>query len=206
MRGDYTTLFCKVFESHHGSVSRNGAPILGGFGLNIISPLMQNTHLSEIDRGFWVKQLRGSGDPQIKAFFGFRVQTKQRVLSKSKRPIWIDADYFKALDDAIKDRPLFSAVQASLQNDISPITDSALDDDIPFYGTRSANIGFVLDIATTIGGDPHNDYETNAGDSGQSIFCNLPWALQAANFNAENVLVWTHNFKPFSVISTSVLE
>lgn len=200
------SLFCKVFESHHGSLSRNGAPILGGFGLNIISPLMQNTHLSEIDRGFWTNQLRGSSDPQIKAFFSFRVQTKQRVLSQSSRSIWIAADYFKALDDAIKDRPLFSAVEATLQSNISHTTDSGLYDDIPFYGTRSASIGFVLDIASTIGGDPHNDYEANAGDSRQSISCSLPWALEAAKFNAENVLVWTHNFKRFSIISTSILE
>jgi hypothetical protein len=64
----------------------------------------------------------------------------------------------------------------------------------------------VLDIASTIGGDPYNDYETNAGDSCQSIFCNLLWALEAAKFNAENVLVWTHNFKRFLVISLSILE
>ncbi|KAH8821080.1 hypothetical protein F5884DRAFT_867049 [Xylogone sp. PMI_703] len=144
------SLFCKAFESHHGSLNSNGTPILGGFGLNILSPLMQNTHLSDIDRGFWASQLRGSSDLQIKAFFSFRVQTKQRALQKSPRPIWTNADYFKALDDAIKDRSLFTVVEASLQSNISPSIDSVLDDDTPFYGTRSASIGFVLDVASTI--------------------------------------------------------
>lgn len=200
------SLFCRAFGSHYGSLAPevDDSPAGTGFGLNIMSPLLQNVRMASYDRALYVPAIKKSGDPQIRAWLNFRQEVKAKQKARFQRPIWSKDDYRRALQESIQDDAEFKAIEQTLNYSHSHadqiLPPSGLKN-VPYYGSLSAGVGFVLDFAlATFGLDQVEESHDGA------IMTRLPWALAGSKFTANNVLVWTFDFRPFSSVSSEKLS
>jgi hypothetical protein len=205
-------LFCKAFRTHHGVLDRhkNGQLLqLASYGLNVLTPLAQSGVKFDTTLQMYIHELSATADPQI-LFWMKEIRPKRKALEKAQKSKPLNAsrelfnfDFNNALQKALNDDSLFQAVKTSL-SETRPKSDRHRGHGhIPYFGTLTAKIAFVLDYAVVAPGlgsvDQHCPIE-------ESQRVDLPWALQGCRFDETNVLVWTFNFKAFSPLSKKSLS
>ena len=200
-------LFCTAFGGHHGvrsSCIDQTEP--GGVGLNVVSPLIQGAgRLLEHSKLLAGEAMSRSPDPQIRYWTLFRWAHRTVVNrpTHSKRPLFAK-DFKAALEEALGDKELFSALTASLNAPTAVDGTSQALPDINAIGTLSSRIGMVLDYAYSnpaVTAVPDVDPVETA--SAQNCF---PWPLPNCGLTANNTAVWTFDFKSFSTLSAERLQ
>lgn len=198
------SLFCIAFSTHHGCLSKNQSE--NGFGLNIISPLVQSVRMMEHEKAQYSVALKGAGDPQIAAWLSFRQSFKERSKCHMRQPPWSRHDYMDAFRDALGSDELFEYIKSSCGTpkpnaSLSTAASPELIGDASYFGSLSATLGFVLDNAlATRHSEQMSPVEANES------FATLPWSLEGCHFHERNVVVWTHDFRPFSTLSVDSLK
>ncbi|RYP25240.1 hypothetical protein DL765_000121 [Monosporascus sp. GIB2] len=180
-------LFCRAFQFHHGCLlpeDENKSRL--GWGLNVVSPLMQGPILSEMQKLKQAGRIPLSEDPQISAWNSFRAAKRSRAAATSWVP-WVRQDYEDALKNAIG--PIeFQALQSTVEQapripNLTPESESSRD--LPVLGSLNASVAFVL-------GPGWHDamHEPDLPKDSSPV---PPSMLKHSGFNDRNVLVWTHD-------------
>jgi hypothetical protein len=84
MRNILEAVFCRAFSTHHGSLTTwdKTDGLQSGYGLNIMTPLVQSNAVREIDIAVSKNQIRASNDPQIRYHESFRSRQKAKKSSQ----------------------------------------------------------------------------------------------------------------------------
>lgn len=182
------SLFCRVFSTHHGSLLplEDVATATGlGYGLNIISPLMQGIFMTQMQKSQQCSAMMQSPDNQIRQFLSFRYRETTKKHVPRYQP-WTRRDYDAALSDALGSE-LFQSLQLSTQiPNASLALGSQKATDRPFCGSLSAPIAILL-------GDDGSTRPDDLNKQQHSPRTTLPWVLEKSGFNVENVLAWSHS-------------
>ncbi|KAL1859594.1 hypothetical protein VTK73DRAFT_7567 [Phialemonium thermophilum] len=183
------SLFCRAFSTHHGSVlppEDVAAAHCLGYGLNIISPLMQGMFMTQMQKSQQCTAMMRSPDHQIRQFLSFRYQETTRKYIPRYRP-WARRDYDAALSDALGSE-LFESLQLPMHVSNTNLTlGSKKAANHPICGSLSALIGILLGDEGSRGPDD----DQNKQEQSQRI--TLPWVLEQSGFNNQNILAWRHN-------------
>jgi hypothetical protein len=123
-------LFVRVLRSHHGTCSPKDAqldpnPLLDGYGLNIMSPLLQRHALKDGDTIPFVMPTTRSPDPQIRLWNDFGRPRRKRI-AREPCTNWTDADCIQALENAIDSEGCMADINESMQ--LAPTTPDTLPD------------------------------------------------------------------------------
>jgi hypothetical protein len=71
---------------------------------------------------------------------------------------------------------------------------------VPFFGSTSAKVGFILDYAAV---SPEEDSFLECPKDEEPVV-QLPWSLKACNFTDSNILLWKYNFGKFLPLAEDV--
>lgn len=200
-------VFCVVFSSHHGALLPKKHPINLwptdlGYGLNIMSPLIQNGPKIPYQNEISQRGIEKSPDPQIFAWSNFRRKKKDkagaRVQCSSEKRLLTRDDFLAQLEEAVGAELVRKFEESRSGRKVNRADITSLNSlHVPFTGSLDAKIGFILDYALeSPANDTLIDIEEKDGDSGEEI----PWQLKGCLFNKENVLIWTHNMLGFSTL------
>lgn len=208
------TLFIRVFQTDHGSCSPRRANSDGAtslrFGLNILSPLLQNSKLDEESARLpFVTPVKDSPDLQIRLWDSARRKMKERDSFQDKpklsmKPQWKAEDFLFALKRAIKDQGCLADVYNSLRSepDVPPHLPEEWFDkanhgvaSVSPIGCMTAPICFILDFASAIDNDLRTGLITGSKD-----LRTFPWALERTGFDACNALVWNFDFQRYGIL------
>ncbi|XHF97297.1 hypothetical protein AWENTII_000892 [Aspergillus wentii] len=172
---------------------------LGGFGLNVMSPLLQSVTLTASLRVQAAIGPSKSPDVQIRHWATFHPGQKLKI-HKAERPLFSN-DFNSALKTALGNEKEFWLVKNALSMNMKDKQTGTITS-TPFFGTLSAEIGFILDFVAV---SPANDLPLSLGSTeapeNLDSKVQLPWSLQGCLFNETNVLVWTSNFREFLPLS-----
>ncbi|KAJ5179717.1 hypothetical protein N7492_002927 [Penicillium capsulatum] len=212
------SVFCKAFNSHFGvldgrtaeaCLQENFVPQNPSFGLNLMTPLAQGGFKLGFERSQLVQAANHSPDSQILYWLRHFCQKRINHLNDRKqrhllaeRPIF-RADFERALCDALRDNALFRDIKASFTFEVEPQWQERpqqIRDSMPFFGTLSARVGFVLDYAAIC---PASG-ALQENPVGVPKF-GIPWALRKCRFDDTNCLVWTFNFDHFLPLGMEAL-
>lgn len=124
-----------------------------GYGLNVMSPLLQNIPKSASQSLLAQKGIDKSPDPQISAWPKFRQEQKKKN-RPSFQPLSGNScltrdDFLATLEAAIGGGELFHKVKKSLAGNKPRIIEHS-NLDLPFTGNLNAKIGFMLDYAIVL--------------------------------------------------------
>lgn len=202
-------LFIRAFRSDHGACnSKNGGHFDNGFGLNILSPLLQSRSFDNEQRTHAVSSTLTSPDFQIAYWHRFRsALRRQPKLS----PRWQDPQYIAALTSAVVDETCISCIGLSLTSQVVhgpqlfPMSTEHQDhplESLPHVGEPTAAVGIILDFATVV---PRDMGVANSTSEGRSAY-DIPWPLTRSGFNAENCLIWKFDFQPYGRLRAADLQ
>ncbi|KAI4593066.1 hypothetical protein KJ359_010153 [Pestalotiopsis sp. 9143b] len=193
-------VFCRALCSHHGSLENADRESANSIGLNIMTTLIHHgTKPSQSMTIQCMNGLRKSPDVQIRHWSDFRAATKkEQPLNFSAPPPLFQRDFLRSLEQALENVGS-SAVESYIRRTALKV-DSSTSIVAPeaCYGSLQAQVGFVLDYAAASPADcsspvvPDEKFE-------------IPWSLKGCGFTSSNVLVWTHDFQPFSTLQPSDL-
>ncbi|TPX17021.1 uncharacterized protein E0L32_012331 [Thyridium curvatum] len=181
----------RAFRAHHGLLyygESDDSPL--GFGLNVMSPLVQGRAVSDVLRADFKGPLLHSPDLQIAFWPKFRssqTASANGLGRSAPRPLF-RLDFSAALSKAVNNDELYQLLLDAFTADLALPRPTI--NDIPFFGNLGAKIGFLLDIvriSPVVDGCPAESSEDD-----------LPWALKGCQFKKDNVLVWTFDFKKLS--------
>jgi hypothetical protein len=208
-------LFCQAFSTHHGVLDRI-IPTPGtdqftlyerpSYGLNLMTPLAQDGPLIDFTRSNYIIPALKTPDEQISLWVNcFRVRRaaakrglKHKLLTAS-RPRF-RSDFDGCLRTAIGDDNLFKELKASIQCEKVNVNCSSVTAPVPFFGSTSAKVGFILDYAAV---SPEEDsFLECPKDEDPTV--QLPWPLKVCNFTESNILLWTYDFGKFLPLAGSV--
>ncbi|KAL7787371.1 hypothetical protein V8C37DRAFT_266370 [Trichoderma ceciliae] len=193
-------IFCKAFFTHHGALEPTTQPSTHitdldhlGYGLNIVTPLIQGKMLPAILGLGSSAVAMNSPDPQIRYWASFRPAQKSSALPSVSQPLQFRTDFFEALRLAVADDNIFQSFIKDLPeknkscSKAGPTNKPERIDTgyIPFTGTLSANIGFVLDFELVSQAD---DSEIRL-EEGERPKSDLHWQLEGCGFNTTNIIV-----------------
>lgn len=211
-------LFCKAFSTHHGILDRFDTkgncdyPKRPSYGLNLMTPLAQNGYKVDAKRSSIVAAAEETPDKQIlywvEVFRELRRSTlrdRNKKLITARRPSF-RCDFDMALKTALGEE-LFETVKDSLvSKELYHAENNVDSESIPYFGSLSAKIGFVLDYGaiSPMSGSFPEKIEQPIGIDPNEI--SLPWSLKGCQFNKENALLWTFNFKKFRPFGADVLS
>jgi hypothetical protein len=193
-------LFCRIFFTHHGcllSAGSNQSTTLRGYGLNVVSPLMQGHILSEVQKMRFIGHLARSSDIQIRTYLSFRARVRRRSIPIPFKP-FMKEDYKQAFQEAIKNHSnCHQLVEFLAETDQSYQSDDISHNSqwLPVFGNLSAPLAIILGQGWHVGSEINAEPSTETQTS-------LPWALDKSGFRADNVSVWTYDFQSFSGLTT----
>lgn len=155
-------LFCQAFSTHHGVLDRI-LPTPGtdqftlyerpSYGLNLMTPLAQDGPLIDFTRSNYIIPAQKTPDEQIGLWVNcFRLRRaaakrglNQKLLTASRPRFRSDLD--DCLRTTIGDDNIFKELKASMQCEQVNVNCSSITAPVPFFGSTSAKIGFILDYA-----------------------------------------------------------
>ncbi|KAL3475238.1 hypothetical protein BJX99DRAFT_271176 [Aspergillus californicus] len=191
--------FCKAFRTHHGLLKPKGTqagPHTDNFGLNIMTPLVQDSVLLPFMRNEANSGPRRSPDRQIAYWPTFHPSKKEKqgVAAPISRPIF-QRDYDVFLNDALDDcSDQFSDIRGSLRQASEARECTGEAKTLPFTGRLDSSIAFLLDFAAAPNASGAAPIVLEDGQSADSI----PWSLRGCHFHEQNCLIWTHDFGDFA--------
>lgn len=203
-------LFCQAFSTHHGILDRispnsdaeEEATVTlqekSSFGLNLMTPLAQNGAMIDWKRAKYLMPALKTPDEQILLWLQkFRYLKKKENVGKklmaAPRPMF-QRDFQGCLQAALKDEEFFAQLKASIRTELKVPVESTNTSSVPFFGSRLAKVGFILDYAAV---SPEEDSFLECPDENDGLSFQLPASLKACNFQESNVLLWTFNFRKF---------
>ncbi|KAL4788327.1 hypothetical protein BJX76DRAFT_353354 [Aspergillus varians] len=199
-------VFCRAFRTHHGILELTDVPVSKSkrrFGLNIMTPLVQDGIISSFTR---IKAKVGplcSPDCQIRHWSAFRGGQKKSSFVAAESP-YFQRDFNAIQRAALGDTSdLLTEIRTSLLEPKKPkecVPEAA---GPPFTGSLDAPIGFLLDFAAA---SPANNASPTTIKGSEKPVVMIPWPLQGCHFNKKNCLVWTHDFRAFTELGLGHLS
>lgn len=208
-------LFCQAFSTHHGVLDRI-LPTPGrdqftfyerpSYGLNLMTPLAQVGTLIDWKRSNYIIPALKTPDEQIGLWvncFRLRRATAKRALEQkllTAPRLRFRSDFDDCLRTAIGDDNLFKELKESMQCEQVNVNCSSITAPVPFFGSTSAKVGFILDYAAV---SPEEDsFLERPNDEDPAV--QLPWSLETCNFTESNILLWTYNFGKFLPLAEAI--
>jgi hypothetical protein len=169
-----------------------------------MSTLLQGAILSDIVRLRITSGVLNSPDDQIRHWAVFRGERKRKPKTLNVERLQFRAEFDRVLREAVQSDQTFDLIkgQFAVESQLSTDFDNFLNrqhanNGAAFVGTRTARIGFILDYARL---SPAEYFHANH-DNYSSVTNEIPWQLAGCNFSKDNVLVWMHDFQPFTTLA-----